>query len=318
MSAPLRLHGREAALLAALLVVGVAVSLVSHGGFWNPVNVRSLMVTTAITAIPATGMTIVILTGGIDVSIGSMLGLVAAIGGTAFKAHWPLGVVAPLFCVLGGLLGLLNAAIILLGGVPAVVATLGTLSIFRMCVFLVTGSNWISAIPPALTTIFVADRLLGVPVAAVIALALMAVVALFLRWHRIGRHVYAVGNNDEAARLSGVRVTRVRLGAYVMLGICTGAAALLELGQSPLVQTSTGTGFELDVIAAVVLGGTELSGGRGTVFGTLLGTLIVGLVTDAIVLMHIQPFWGGVLLGLIILASVGASRVRSASQMGAT
>ncbi len=301
--------GREAALLGALVVVTLAVSIVSHGTFWNPVNIRSLLVTSAITAIPATGMTIVILTGGIDVSIGSMLGLVAAIGGLAFEAGWPLPLVAPLFCATGGLLGLVNALVILQGGVPPVVATLGTLSIFRMCVFLVLGSNWITAIPPALTTIFIATRIGPLPMVAVIALLFMAGAAFILRAHRGGRHVYAVGNNEEAARLSGIPVRRIRLISYVLLGICTGAAALVQLGQSPLVQTSTGEGFELSVIAAVVLGGTELAGGRGTLLGTLLGTLIVSLVTDAIVLMHIQPFWGGVVLGLIILASVGAGHL---------
>jgi ribose/xylose/arabinose/galactoside ABC-type transport system permease subunit len=302
--------GREAALFVALLLVVLAVTIVSHGTFWDPVNIRSLLVTSAITAIPASGMTIVILTSGIDVSIGSMLGLVAAIGGTAFEAGWPIPPVALLFCMLGGALGLLNALIILRGNVPPVVATLGTLSIFRMCVFLVLGSNWITAIPPMLTTIFIATRIAGLPIAAVIAIILMVVIALVLRFHRAGWHVYAVGNNDEAARLHGINGERIRLAAYVLLGICTGTAALLQLGQSPLVQTSTGTGFELSVIAAVVLGGTELSGGRGTIFGTLLGTLIVGLVTDAIVLMHIQPFWGGVILGLIILLSVGAGHLR--------
>ncbi|OYV39971.1 MAG: ATPase [Rhodospirillales bacterium 20-64-7] len=313
---PLRLGlgGREAALLAALALVLVAVSLVSHGTFWDPVNIRSLLVSSAITAVPAVGMTLVILTGGIDVSIGSMLGLIAAIGGKGFEAGWPLATVVPLFLLLGAGFGLINALVILQGRVPPVVATLGTLSIFRMCVFLVLGSNWITGIPPVLTTIFIATRLGPLPVATVIALVLLAAAAAFLRWHRIGRHVYAVGNNEEAARLAGIRVQRIRLATYVVLGICTAGAALLQLGQSPLVQTSTGTGFELSVIAAVVLGGTELSGGRGTMLGTMLGTLIVGLVTDAIVLMHIQPFWGGVILGLIILVSVGAGRGRTGAQ----
>ncbi len=299
---------REATLLVALLLVTLVVSIISHGAFWDPVNLRAMMVTAAITAIPATGMTIVILTGGIDVSIGSILGLVAAICGIAFEAHWPLWIVMPMFGVIGGVLGAINAAIILPGRVPPVVATLGTLSIYRMCVFLVTGSNWITTIPGALTTIFISSRIWVFPVASVLALLLMAIVAFLLQRHKTGRHIYAIGNNDEAARLSGVRVTLIRAGSYVGLGICTGFAALLQLGQSPLVQTSTGTGFELTVIAAVVLGGTELAGGRGSILGTLLGTLIVGLVTDAIVLMHIQPFWGGVILGLIILASVGAGR----------
>lgn len=307
---------REGVLLVVLGLVTLSVSVVSHGTFWDHVNIDSLLVSTAITAIPATGMTVVILTGGIDVSIGSMLGLVAAIGGLAFEAGWPLILTAPLFCLLGGALGWLNALFIIGGRVPPVVATLGTLSIFRMCVFLVMGSNWITAIPATLTTLFVADHLSVLPVASVLALLLMAGFATFLRWHRTGRHIYAVGNNEEAARLSGIRVRHIRWSAYVLLGFCTGLAALLQLGQSPLVQTSTGTGFELNVIAAVVLGGTELSGGRGSVLGTLLGTLLVGLITDAIVLVHIQPFWSGVVLGLIILGAIGASHARGVRSAG--
>ena len=310
-SAWARVGRREAALVVALVLVLVAVSAVSHGAFWDRVNVDSLLVTTAIAAIPATGMTIVILTGGIDVSIGSMLGLVASIGGTAFEHGWPVALVMPLFLVVGGALGAVNALLIGRGGVPPVVATLGTLSVFRMCVFLVLGSEWITAIPGVLTTWFVAARIVVLPVATVIALAVMAATAFGLRRHRLGRHIYAVGNNDEAARLAGIDVGRIRFASYVGLGVSVGAAALLQLGQSPLVQTSTGTAFELSVIAAVVLGGTELSGGRGTIGGTLLGVLIVGLIDDAIVLMHIQPFWGGVILGMIILAAVGAGRHRA-------
>ncbi|TAN14202.1 MAG: ABC transporter permease, partial [Rhizobiaceae bacterium] len=210
--------------------------------------------------------------------------------------------------LIGAAFGLVNAAIIIGGRVPPVVATLGTLSIFRMCVFLVLGASWITMIPPELTVIFISDRLWFLPVASVMALVLMAVFAFFLRSFRLGRHIYAIGNNEEAARLAGVPVARIKLYAYTLLGMFTGIAALLTLGQSPLVQTSTGTGFELAVIAAVVLGGTELSGGRGTILGTLLGTLIVGLVNDGVVLMHIQPFWGGVLLGGIILLSIGVNQ----------
>ena len=307
---PQRGMGRSPILLLVLALFLIAVTIISHGSFWNHVNIDSLLVTSAITAIPATGMTIVILTGGIDVSIGSMLGLVSAIGGTAFEAGWPLAAVAPLFLLLGALAGTINAAIVIGGRVPPVVATLGTLSIFRMCVFLVMGSQWITAIPPSLTTLFIADHVWFLPVASLLALAVMAAFALFLRAHRIGRHIYAVGNNDEAARLAGIPVRRIQAGAYILLGLCTAISALLTLGQSPMVQTSTGTSFELGVIAAVVLGGTELSGGKGNLFGTLLGVLIVGLITDGIVLMRIQPFWSGVVLGLIILVSIGASHAR--------
>ncbi len=298
---------REGVLLVTLLVLGVAIDLGSHGALWYRANVTSFLVDFAITAIPATGMTIVILTGGIDVSTGSMLGLIAALGGKLLAAGWGLAVAVPAFLLLGALFGLVNAVIIIEGAVPPIVATLGTLSIYRMLVFIVLGSAWLTDIPPILTRIFVTTRLGPLPVATLLALAVMAGFAIFLRFFRAGRHIYALGNNEEAARLAGLDVLRIKRASYVLIGIFTGLAALLNLGESPLVQTSTGSGFVLTVIAAVVLGGTELSGGRGTILGTLFGTLIVQLVQDGVVLLHIQPFWSGVLLGLIILVSVGLS-----------
>ncbi len=307
------LRTREGVLVVTLAVLLVGISVGSHGDFWSHVNITNLLVRSAITAIPAIGMTLVILTGGIDVSIGSMLGLVAAVGGLMFAANWPILVVAPAFVLFGAAFGLVNAVIILAGRVPPVVATLGTLSIFRMAVFLVLGSNWITAIPPELTTLFITSHLGPLPVATVIALVLLVIAGFFMRDFRLGRHIYAIGNNEEASRLAGIKVRRIEFYTYVLLGAFTGVAALLTLGQSPLVQNSTGSGFELGVIAAVVLGGTELSGGRGTIFGTALGTIIVELIKDSVILMRIQPFWGGVLLGGIILFSIGINRRWSAS-----
>lgn len=297
--------GREILLLATLVVLIALISVGAHGAFWSRVNLDNFLVGSAITLIPAIGMTVVILTGGIDVSTGSMLGLVAAIGGTCFAAGWSLAATVPVFLASGAALGLINALLIVNGRIPPVIATLGTLSIYRMFVFIVLGSNWITAIPPALTTIFVVDHIAFLPLVAVIALAFLIAAALFLRHFGWGRHVYALGNNEEAARLAGIRPERIKLVAYVVLGLLTGFAALLILGQSPMVQTSTGSGFVLQVIAAVVLGGTELSGGRGTMLGTLLGTLVMQVVDDGIVLLHIQPFWSGVVLGAVILAAIG-------------
>lgn len=299
-------EGREALLLGTLAALVVLIGIFSGGAFWSRVNLDNLFVGSAITLIPALGMTVVILTGGIDVSTGSMLGLVAAIGGTCFAAGWSLGATVPVFLVSGALLGLVNALLIIHGRIPPVIATLGTLSIYRMAVFVVLGSNWITQIPPSLTTIFVMDHVWFLPVVAVIAIVMLILAAIFLREFRWGRHVYALGNNEEAARLAGIRPERIKLASYVLLGLLTGFAALLTLGQSPMVQTSTGSGFVLQVIAAVVLGGTALSGGRGTMLGTLLGTLVVQVVDDGIVLLHIQPFWNGVALAVVILAAIGA------------
>jgi len=308
-------QGHEALLLITLAVLVAGIGMFSHGAFWSRINLDNLFVSSAITLIPAIGMTVVILTGGIDVSTGSMLGLTAAIGGSCFAAGWSLAATVPVFLLTGAGLGLVNAVLIIKGKIPPVIATLGTLSIYRMIVFIVLGSNWITQIPPVLTRVFVVDHALWLPVVALIALGFVIVASLFLRYFRWGRHVYALGNNEEAARLAGIRPERIKLAAYVMLGLLTGFAALLTLGQSPMVQTSTGSGFVLQVIAAVVLGGTSLSGGRGTMAGTLLGTLVVQVVDDGIVLLHIQPFWNGVALGVIILAAIGLSSRRDAGGM---
>jgi ribose/xylose/arabinose/galactoside ABC-type transport system permease subunit len=306
--------GREFLLFITLVLLVALISVGSHGAFWTSVNLNNLFVSSAITLIPAIGMTMVILTGGIDVSTGSMLGLTAAIGGTCFAAGWSLAATIPVFLATGAGLGLVNAMLIINGRIPPVIATLGTLSIYRMLVFVVLGSNWLTQIPPSLTVIFVMNHLWFLPVVAVIALALLILASLFLNRFRWGRHVYALGNNEEAARLAGIRPDRIKLAAYVGLGLLTGFAALLTLGESPMVQTSTGSGFVLQVIAAVVLGGTELSGGRGGMLGTLLGTLIVELVYDGIVLLHIQPFWSGVALGGVILIAIGAGSRRHAME----
>jgi ribose/xylose/arabinose/galactoside ABC-type transport system permease subunit len=305
-------QGREALLVVTLALLIIAIGVFSHGAFWSRINLDNLLVSSAITLIPAIGMTVVILTGGIDVSTGSMLGLTAAIGGSCFAAGWSLAATVPVFLLSGAALGLVNALLIIRGNIPPVIATLGTLSIYRMAVFIVLGSDWITQIPPVLTTAFIIDHVLFLPVVTVIALGFVIVASLFLRYFRWGRHVYALGNNEEAARLAGIRPERIKLAAYVVLGLLTGFAALLTLGQSPMVQTSTGSGFVLQVIAAVVLGGTSLSGGRGTMLGTMLGTLVVEVVDDGIVLLHIQPFWNGVALGVIILAAIGLGSRRDA------
>jgi ribose/xylose/arabinose/galactoside ABC-type transport system permease subunit len=280
---------------------------VTDGAFWGAVNLNNLMVDTAITLIPAIGMTVVILTGGIDVSVGSIAGLSAAVGGTCFAAGWGLAATIPVFLATGMVLGLVNAGLIIYGRIPPIVATLAALSIYRMGVFTVLSGDWITMIPPRLTTTFVLNHVLFMPVIAVIALVMLIAASLFLRYFRWGRQIYALGNNEEAAWLAGIRPERIKLCAYVVVGLLTGFAALMMLAESPMAQTSTGEGFELQVIAAVLLGGTALTGGRGTMLGTLLGTVLVRIIDDGIILLRIQPFWGGVALGAIILFAIGIS-----------
>lgn len=307
-----RIEAREYLLLCTVVVLCIGISLGSGGNFLHAYNLSSLFLTTAITLVPAIGMTAVIVTGGIDVSVGSMLGLVAVLGGICFEHGWGLAAATPVFLLSGGLLGLLNGALITAGRIPPIITTLGTLSIFRAAAFFMLGNHWITMVPPSLTQFFVLQKLWVLPAAFLIALALLVAFAGFLNKVATGRHIYAIGNNENAARLHGIKVSRIKILTYTLTGVLVGISALLTLAQSPTVQSSTGTGFELTVIAAVVLGGTELTGGRGTLLGTLLGSLLVAIVENGVVLLHIQPFWSGVLLGGVIIVSVGLAAVRQA------
>ena len=309
----INISARELLLIVGVIVITAGIAIGSHGNFWAASNLTNLMISTAITLVPAVGMTVIILTGGIDVSVGSMLGLVAVAGGTAFEHGVGLAAATPVFLAAGAILGFVNGALITYGRVPPVIATLGTLSVYRAAAFIFLGNHWITMIPPTVTETMVLTQPLGIPVAVWISLIVLAICMVFLARLPRGRHVFAIGNNENAARLNGIPVERIKLAAYTITGVLVGIAALMSLGHSPMVQTTTGTGFELTVIAAVVLGGTELTGGRGSLFGTLLGAILVGLVDNGVVLLHIQPFWSGVVLGVIILVSVGSATVRRAA-----
>ncbi len=296
--------GYEGILLGIVILLVGAISLGSQGNFWNPSNITSVLVNTAITAVPAAGMTLVIVTGGIDVSIGSVVGFTATVAGLAFENHWALAEAVPVVLVTGALAGLLNALAITRGKVPPIITTLGTMSIWRAVVYALLGGNWITQVPIGLTNLFVLDKVFGIPWSFILAMGLVLLLTYVTRSRPFGRFVYAIGNNEEAAEVSGLPVNFVKLLVYTLLGLLTAVSALMMLGQSPLIQATTGTGFELTVIAAVVLGGTSILGGRGSIVGSFLGSMLVQLTSDGVILFHIQPFWEGVVSGLMILIAV--------------
>ncbi|MCY0885422.1 MAG: ABC transporter permease [Firmicutes bacterium] len=296
----------ETMLLAVLLLLVAGLTFTIPHRFWAPANVSTLFLDTAITAVPAIGMTMVILTGGIDVSTGAVLGLAATVVGLVYQAvpDWWLAAAAGL--LVAGVAGAINGLLIVGARIPPIIVTLGFLSIWRATIYALLGGNWITDIPPQFTAFFVTPRLAGIPLAFGFALLAVGLAALFLARRPWGRYLYAVGNHPEAARVAGLPVGAVTAMAYTVLGLLAGVAALMRLGESPLVQATTGSGFELTVIAAVVIGGTDILGGRGSVWGSLLGAFLVELSSDVVVLSHIQAFWKGVVLGVLILAAVWA------------
>ena len=285
------------------LVVAVA-SLGTQGGFWTEANLSSILVDSAMVSIPAIGMTFVIIAGGIDVSVGAILGLSVTIVGLIYNLGLPIWLATVCGLVSGLIMGTINGTVITFLKISPIITTLGFLSIWSAAIYLFLGGNWITNIPPNFSQFFIVDHWWGIPLAMWVALLLVGSftwIALKRPW---GRYLYAIGSNPDAAKVVGIPVTFTIIGAYALLGVLSSIAGLIHLGLSPLVQATTGSGFELSVIAAVVVGGTDIVGGRGTVYGTLLGAILVEIISDTVILFHIQAFWQGVAMGAIILIAV--------------
>jgi ribose/xylose/arabinose/galactoside ABC-type transport system permease subunit len=300
-----REHNYVATLALVDLAALVVLTLTTHG-FLSTINVKTCCVDVAIDIGPAVGLTMVLLTGGIDVSIGSVMAVDAAVVGIMFEHGAPLWLGMLVGLAGGAGAGALNAALVVLTKVPPIVATLATSQIWLAVSFVLIGSNWITAVPLSLTQVVAVDSIGPVPWSLLVMLLVMGIVAYFLRHRRLGRVIYAIGNNEEAARTAGLSIVWGKLVVYVVLGLLTGIGMVLLIGQSPVVNEQTGSGVLLPVLAAVVVGGTSITGGRGSVLGSFLGVVLVELVNDAVILYHINPFWDDAVLGGIILVAVVA------------
>jgi erythritol transport system permease protein len=304
----------------ALGVVTLVFSLLSPE-FLTTGNLSILVKHVAINAILAIGMTFVIISGGIDLSVGSIVGFSGMVAGLLLSRGLVLApfdtVIYPhvwfvvvLSLLAGMAIGAINGWIVSRLGVAPFIATLGSMYVARGAALLMsdgatfpnlagnvslgnTGFPWIGT-----------ANLGGVPVSVVI-MAVLACAAIFLAARTpFGRHVYAVGGNERAATLSGVRVAQVRLRVYVMSGFCAALVGLIIAAQLGAAHPATGSTFELNAIAAVVLGGTSLMGGRGTVGGTLIGAFVIGVLADGLVLLGVSEFWQMVVKGLVIVLAV--------------
>ncbi|MDA8072452.1 MAG: ABC transporter permease [Actinomycetota bacterium] len=302
----------EGYLLAMIVVMGLVLTFTVGSSFWSSTNLSGLLLDVAIVTVPAIGMTLVIVTRGIDVSIGSLVGVVAVVAGLAFEHHLPFVLVLLIGIAVGVGGGLVNGAIIAWGKVPPIIVTLGTLSVFEAITYLLLGGVWISNIPAKLTQVVVIDRLGPVPYSFVVAVALVALFSYVMARRPIGLRIYAAGDNPEAARTAGLAMWRIDLFVYALLGGLTAIAALMTVGQSPLVMPTTGQNFELTVIAAAVVGGTNILGGEGKVVGGLLGAFLVEIVEDAAILYHVNSFYQQIVLGAMIVGgvSIGVARRR--------
>ncbi len=297
---------REAGIIVFILILGFIVALRAPA-FLTLENFKDILLNISILAIVALAQAMVIITHGIDLSVSSMIGLVAMmVAFTVAQAPaLPPVVAVALGIALGAVLGALNGALISYGGVPPIIATLGTLSIYRGLVFYYSEGTWINAFElPKSFKMLSKGTPLGLPNMVIIAMGFAAVIYFFLNYTRTGRDIYAVGSNPEAAQMAGIRRERVIFLVYLLSGIASGLAAVLWASRFESAQTNTALGFELQTVAAAVVGGVSIGGGVGTVPGVLLGTLLLGLIENALPLVRISPFWQLAAQGLLILIAV--------------
>jgi len=291
----------NAGLLLALALL-IAIASFTADRFLTVPNLLNVLRQVAIVGILAFGQTFVILTAGIDLSVGAILGLTVVLLAGLLETQ-SLWVAIPLGLLAASAAGFVNGIGVTYGRLPAFIMTLGSLSFIRGLAFIYTGGTPVPIINEAFYYIG-NGYLLGIPIPALIMLATLLVSAFILKRTPFGRCVYGIGSNADAARLSGVPVGRYTLLVYTISGLCAGIAGLMYASQLSVGTPIAGQGYELDAIAAVVVGGTSLFGGKGSVFGTFIGTLIIGILANVLNLSGVDPFVQQLFKGALIIVAV--------------
>ncbi len=293
--------------LAGLIVVSVLMGFASDN-FFSVSNILNVLRQVSIVAILAVGMTFVILTGGIDLSVGAVMALAGTMA-AGLMVHFGMpgwvGLLSGIGIAIG--LGLFNGLLIAWGRMPAIIVTLATMGIARGAGLIYSGGYPISGLPSWISW-FGVGRVGMIPVPVIAMLIVYALAWALLERTPFGRHVYAIGGNELAARLSGVKTPRIKIAVYVISGFTAGLAAVILTGRLMSGQPNAGVGFELDAIAAVVLGGTAINGGRGLILGTLIGAVLLGILNNGLNLMGINPYLQDIIRGFIILLAIGIGR----------
>ena len=305
---------KKYAIIGILLLFIVALAILTGGNFLQPQNLLNVIRQVAAIGIIAVGMTFVIIAKGIDLSVGSILAMSAVVSASlvqlpgasntlfpGLQLPWFVGVIAGLG--VGALLGLVNGSLVAFFKIAPFIATLGMMTMARGLALIYTGGRPLSKLNPAFNFIGQGD-IIGIPV-PIILLAVVAVVAhLMLTRTRFGRHVFAYGGNEQAARVSGINISRIMIGIFTMTGVLAGLAGIILAARIGSGNPQLGTGIELDAITATVIGGTSFNGGIGTIWGTIVGALIIGIINNGLDLLNVSPFLQQVVKGAIIVIAI--------------
>ena len=300
------LRSLEFRMLGLALLLALVLSL-SSPFFLTERNIFNILDQSVVIGIVAVGMTFVILTGGIDLSVGAVFGLTGILLAQMLQTM-PIPLAIPLAVLAGAGIGLFSGVLIAVFGLAPFVVTLGVMAIGRSLSFIFSGQRSISGLPPSLDSI-VYSTFAGIPANVLFLLALYLCAWGYLTYTKGGRTIYAIGSNFEAARAAGLSTLFYSIMPYVVSGALAAVAVTFSLAQVMSADPMAGSGLELDAIAAVVIGGASLYGGRGSIVGTLLGVLIMVMIRNGLNLMGVSPFWQGTAIGAIIIVALLAERL---------
>ncbi|XVV13256.1 ABC transporter permease [Actinoplanes sp. CA-131856] len=305
------LKTRELGIVLALVLL-IAYTAIDNPRFLSGQSIRDNLLNTAILAVMAAGQAVVVITRNIDLSVGSVLGISAFTVASMMSANpgLPMIVAIAVGIAVGAVAGLINGVLVRYGKVPALVVTLGTMYIFRGLVYSWAGGDQVTADElPGSFLDFSNDNILGIPWLVLIALVMVGGVSLMMRNYRIGREMYAIGSSPDAAELAGIKVARNLIVAFILSGAAAGLAGVLFAARFGTIDASAGTGYELNVVAAVVVGGVAVFGGSGSVWGAGLGALLLTVISSALAVLDINQFWQQAIVGSLIILAICADRL---------
>ena len=292
--------------LIGLIVFSVIVAFI-NSRFMTTSNILNILRQTSINAVIATGMTFVILTGGIDLSVGSILGFSGAVAAMMLASGVDSIIAIPVALIVGLVVGALNGVLISKGKLQPFIVTLATMTMLRGATLVFTDGKPIGTGFEANSKLFAwfgNGYVLGIPVPIIVIIVTFLVALFVLTQTKIGRYVYALGGNEEATKLSGISTDKVKIFVYAISGMMAALAGIIITSRLSSAQPTAGSGYELDAIAAVVLGGTSLAGGTGTIVGTMIGALIIGVLNNALNLMDVSSYFQMLAKGSVILLAV--------------
>jgi len=288
--------------LVGLLILCIVISFITPR-FLSVSNIKNILTQVSVNAVIAVGMSFVILTGGIDLSVGSILAISGAVAASIVKSTGNLFLAIIVALAIGSIVGLINGILVSKGRIQAFIVTLSTMIIFRGVTYVYTNGTPISGLGQSFSSIG-NMMVLGIPIPVVFMVIVFGIAFYVLSQTRYGRYIYALGGNEDSARLSGINTDKIKTLVYVICGAAAALSGIIVTSRIGSASPNAGVGFELDAIAAVVLGGTTLVGGEGSVVGTIIGALIIGVLNNGLNLMNVSPFYQSIIKGIVILLAV--------------